>query len=262
MREPLLLIHGFTDSGRTWDSLLSRLIKDHYLMAPSLTGHWNGPAIPEGMTDPVEAMADGLERVLDEAGQEKAHLVGNSLGGWLAFKLAERGRALSVVALSPACGWPGEEPPASVRRIFVRAHRGAPVAAKHARALAARPRLRYLALRDYVARPQRMSPDAAYALIYGSTQCTMFDPYLQHVESGNYREKFKDDLGVPVRIAWGTRDRTLPLKTCSSWFCDALPDAEWVDLPGLGHLPHHDDPDLVARTILEVTKSAEKLQPA
>jgi pimeloyl-ACP methyl ester carboxylesterase len=32
-----------------------------------------------------------------------------------------------------------------------------------------------------------------------------------------------------------------------------LPNAEWVELPDCGHLPQHDDPELVARTILEVT---------
>ena len=42
--------------------------------------------------------------MLDEAGVETAHLVGNSLGGYLALLLAARGRARSVVALAPAGG--------------------------------------------------------------------------------------------------------------------------------------------------------------
>ena len=42
---------------------------------------------------------------MDEAGFETAHIVGNSLGGYLALLLAERGRARSVVALAPAGGW-------------------------------------------------------------------------------------------------------------------------------------------------------------
>ena len=35
----------------------------------------------------------------------RAHLVGNSLGGYVALRLAQRGRAASVVALAPAGGW-------------------------------------------------------------------------------------------------------------------------------------------------------------
>jgi pimeloyl-ACP methyl ester carboxylesterase len=49
------------------------------------------------------------------------------------------------------------------------------------------------------------------------------------------------------------RDRTLPYKTCTGWYRNELPDAEWVELPDVGHLSQHDDPELVARTILEVT---------
>ena len=39
---------------------------------------------------------------MDAAGIARAHLVGNSLGGWIAAELAPRGRARSVVAISPA----------------------------------------------------------------------------------------------------------------------------------------------------------------
>ena len=42
---------------------------------------------------------------MDEAGFETAHVAGNSLGGYVALKLAERGRARIVVALAPAGGW-------------------------------------------------------------------------------------------------------------------------------------------------------------
>jgi pimeloyl-ACP methyl ester carboxylesterase len=41
---------------------------------------------------------------MDEAGIGRAHLVGNSLGGFVALQLAARGRAESVVALAPAGG--------------------------------------------------------------------------------------------------------------------------------------------------------------
>jgi translation initiation factor IF-1 len=44
-------------------------------------------------------IVDALEGVLDAAGVETAHLVGNSLGGHLALQLAARGRAKIVDAL-------------------------------------------------------------------------------------------------------------------------------------------------------------------
>ena len=254
MKEPLLLIHGFTDTAATWTPIVPLLESHHDLLVPTLAGHRGGPPCPAGMTHPITALADGLEKVLDDAGHDKVHLVGNSLGGWLAIELAHRGRGLDVVALSPAFGWEGPEAPAHTLRQFRMAHRAAPFTAKMARKMAVRPKLRKLAFRDVVAHGDRIPPRTAYELMMGSTDCTIFDAISNMHEGGDFRTELTwGDLDVPTRIAWGTRDRTIPFKTCSPWFRTALPDAEWVELPDCGHLPHHDDPELVARTILEVT---------
>jgi pimeloyl-ACP methyl ester carboxylesterase len=253
VKEPLLLIHGFTDTGRTWRPVLPLLEPHHEVLAPTLLGHCGGRALPAAMPDPLAALADELERVLDAAGKDKVHIAGNSLGGWLGFELADRGRALDVVALSPAGGWETDLPPTHTQRQFRLAHRLGPFGAKHAEFLARRPGLRKLVFRDLIAHPERVSPRLAYDLIVGSADCSIFDPLMAHLEVEDYRGKWKDDLGVPTRIAWGTRDRTIPFKTCSGWYKQALPDAEWVELPDCGHLPQHDDPELVARTILELT---------
>ena len=55
-------------------------------------------------------MADVIEAAMNDAGMSAAHLVGNSMGGYLALLLAQRGRAASVVALAPAGGWPAGDP--------------------------------------------------------------------------------------------------------------------------------------------------------
>ena len=73
------------------------------MLAPTLAGHAGGPPIEGEITD--DALADGVERAMDEAGIATAHIVGNSLGGYIALQLAARGRAESVVALAPAGGW-------------------------------------------------------------------------------------------------------------------------------------------------------------
>ena len=258
MRSPLLLIHGFTDTARTWDLLAPHLEDRYELLMPTLLGHHGGPAIPPDMPRPLEAMADELERELDRAGIARVPIVGNSLGGWLAFMLAARGRASGVLALSPAQGWPEDLPPASTRRQFAQAQRLAPIGARVADRLGSRAGLRRLAFLRLVARPERIPPPTAAALIRGAADCQMYEPYSAQIESGDYRSQW-DDLGVPTVIAWGTRDRTIPLTRCSAWFRDALPDARWVDLPGCGHLPQLDDPELVAAL---VTGFMASLQPA
>ena len=254
-RQPLLLIHGFTDTARTWDSVLPHLDGRFEVIAPTLVGHHGGPPLPPDMDNPLQTMADELQRTLDVAGVERLPIVGSSLGGWLAFMLAARGRATSVLALAPAQGWVEDLPPARTRRQFARAHRMAPVGARYPRRIISRGGVRRIAFADVIAHPERVPPSTAAALLAGAADCPMYEPYLTFMEAGEYRAGWQE-LGVPTVIAWGDRDRTIPLARCSGWFRDALPDARWVDLPDCGHLPQHDDPELVAKLIDEVAQAA------
>ena len=115
---PLVCVHGFTDTWRTWELVLPALERQHDVLAPTLAGHAGGPAIEGEITD--DTLADGVERAMDEAGIATAHIVGNSLGGYIALQLAARGRAESVVALAPAGGWaPGDDAIGETMDFFV-----------------------------------------------------------------------------------------------------------------------------------------------
>ena len=83
---PLLLLHGLAMSWRAWRPLLASLRTDHHVIAPTLPGHRGGPAAPADVS--VTWLADYLETMLDEEGHDRVHVVGNSLGGWLALELA------------------------------------------------------------------------------------------------------------------------------------------------------------------------------
>ncbi|MGZ4294276.1 MAG: alpha/beta fold hydrolase, partial [Solirubrobacteraceae bacterium] len=100
---PLVLVHGFTDTWRTWELVLPALEARHDVLAVTLAGHAGGPPLPGEPDD--DTLAEGVERAMDEAGFDLAHVVGNSLGGHIALRLAARGRARTVVALAPAGGW-------------------------------------------------------------------------------------------------------------------------------------------------------------
>ena len=58
-----------------------------------------------------------METLLDGLGVGTAHFAGNSMGGALALELAKRGRARSVVAISPGGGW-REDDAREVERII------------------------------------------------------------------------------------------------------------------------------------------------
>ncbi|MDQ3724020.1 MAG: alpha/beta fold hydrolase, partial [Actinomycetota bacterium] len=104
----MVCLHGFTGTWRVWELVLVQLERRHDVLAPTLPGHTGGP--PIGGRVSTDELLDAVERTMDEAGLATAHLVGNSLGGYIALRLAARGRAESVVALAPAGGWAEGDP--------------------------------------------------------------------------------------------------------------------------------------------------------
>jgi pimeloyl-ACP methyl ester carboxylesterase len=250
-REPMVLIHGFTGTWEVWEPVLPALQEHHDVLAVRMAGHCGGEPL-ENVS--AATLADAIERDMDKAGYETAHLVGNSLGGWMALELAKRGRARTVVALSPAGGWEaGSRYERRVRRFFQRMYHAVRFGGPRADFLASRPGLRRLALRDALAHPERMPPRAAAAMIRGAADCEAFLPLMEAVRRDGPPKDFSS-IDVPVRVAWGTEDRILTYPAYWEPLQRILPaHTELVELPGVGHVPMWDDPDLIARTVLGVT---------
>ncbi|MBX5469632.1 MAG: alpha/beta fold hydrolase [Thermoleophilaceae bacterium] len=260
--EPLVAIHGFTGTRHNWDPVLPALERRHDVLAVSLLGHAGGAPLPAGTAPSLAALVDGVERDMDAAGFETAHIVGNSLGGWIGVELAKRGRARTLVGIAPAGGWaPGSKIERRIQKMFRRNHHLVRWAAPRARALVSRPRLRALALRDVVAFPERVPPAAAQQMIEGAAGCSI-DLALLDALGDHGPITDVAGVGCPVRIVWGTRDRILPLGPCSDRLRELLPRAEFVELPGLGHVPMYDDPERVAQAILDFTARAAASEPA
>lgn len=82
--------------------MLPRLEERFEVLAVDLPGFGRSEPLPPGVDSTPDALADAVEDELARAGFDSAHIVGNSLGGWIALELARRGRALTVTAISPA----------------------------------------------------------------------------------------------------------------------------------------------------------------
>lgn len=249
----MVLLHGFTDTWRAWTPVLPALEAHHAVFAPALPGHHGGELFPPGEKMTIVGSLDMLERQLDARGIETAHLVGSSLGGWASLELAARGRARSVVAVCPAGGWyHGSREERAVLRFFRTNDRllrlGAPMLTR----IAASPRLRRIALRELIADPSGVSAAAALAMFSGAAGCSVTKDALELAGTeGAFGELAPIDC--PVRILYGTKDRIVRWPSHYGRLRRILPNVEYVALPDMGHLPMWDDPDVVARRILEVT---------
>ncbi len=257
---PLLLLHGLGMSWRAWSPLLDGLEARHDVLALTLPGHRGGPPAPPAVS--VEALVDLVEHALDDAGFDTPHVVGNSLGGWLALELARRGRAASVTAVSPAGAW--RNPLDLVRMQLNLSISGRTSALPLTRTvltpLLRTPAGRRALFRQLMERGDRMSYDDAVGVLADAQGCTVLRPLLRAGRrDGQIAELSTPDR--PIRVVWGRRDRVIPYARHGRPLLRRLPDAEQASLPGAGHVPMYDAPALLRSLILDQTGRVDAASP-
>jgi pimeloyl-ACP methyl ester carboxylesterase len=249
---PLVLLHGFLESWRSWELVLPALERRHDVLALTLPGHAGGPPLEGPATG--AAVADAVEAAMDEAGLPAAHLAGNSLGGRLALELAARGRARSVVAFAPAGGWARDE--GSFRELLAdqrELHREARVAAPYAAALVATPAGRRRVSATVTERFEHIPPELLAHRIEAAAACRAAEALIEEGQQGSW-DLDAARIDVPVRIVWGTADRLLPWPSAAVRYrTEWLPQADWVVLDDVGHAPQLDVPLEAAELILGLT---------
>ena len=236
--EPLVLIHGLGAELMVWEPVMERLASERDVIAVDLPGFGNSPGLRNGDQPTPQVLAGSVASLLDDLGVRRAHVAGNSLGGWVALELAKAGRALSVAGLCTAGLWSrplGPRPGRDVRRLGQRLLPALPTMLRSARG-------RQLVLGGSVAHPERVPPEAATRLVRSYLTS---DGY-ESADSAMRTAVFSgfEDIRVPVTLAWGDLDQIVrkPRET--------LPEWRTIMLHGCGHIPTWDDPGQVARTLL------------
>ena len=248
--EPLVLVHGFTATWRCWLPQLAELVPRYDVIAPTLHGHDGGPPT-NGPSKSIGDAADHLESQLDELGVGEAHFAGNSMGGALSLELAKRGRARSVVAISPGGGWREDDKKEAERiiRWFARNQKLARASLPRIENVMWRPGIRRIALRDVMTRGDQVPVQEAAQLVRSSVRCTVVEDVFATVRSGSALMRDLDRIQCPVLVAWGEKDRILPLDRHAERFRTEIPGAAFRVMPGLGHTPMWDDAAQIAELI-------------
>jgi pimeloyl-ACP methyl ester carboxylesterase len=249
---PLVLLHGFTDTWRTWDLVLPQLERHHDVLAPTLVGHAGGPPLDGEISEDV--LADAVERAMDDAGFDTAHIAGNSLGGYLALQLAARGRARSVVALAPAGGWAAGDPGAKATLdYFLTMRELLEAAVPHAEAIASTPEGRRRATAYSTTNFEHIPAELIVHQMRGAASCEATLPLVDYARRHGWRLD-AEKIDCPVRVVWGTADRNLEWPSAAERYrTHWLPHADWVELDGIGHCPQLDVPLEAAQLILGFT---------
>jgi pimeloyl-ACP methyl ester carboxylesterase len=243
---PLVLLHGFTDTWRTWDLVLPELEQDHDVLAPTLPCHAGGPALVQPT---LEALTDAVEAAMDEAGFGSAHLVGNSLGGHLALRLAARGRATSVLGLAPAGGWPVDDPiRVTIREFFAKMHDRTVRATPRAQEIMSTPEGRRKATQFLTVAYEHIPAELLVHQLIGAANCDV--PRVLEYAVDSEWDLNTAAVTCPVRIVWCRNDVLLPWPlTATRYQQEWAPSADWAFIDDCGHLPHLDRPTDTARLV-------------
>lgn len=248
---PLMLLHGVTNSARIWDEVAPLLRDEFELIVPTATGH-RGGARKSGLVT-IEKLVDEAEETLDREDIAAAHLAGNSMGGWMAIELARRGRALSVCAISPAGCWtPGEQDEVHATATIRKARRLARMAAPLAPIALRSSRIRAHTLRAAASHGDRITASHALEIARDLVGCTAAHDLLGTPES----LATLDPLPCPITLAWAAEDQIFPPTVNGRIARNLIPDATYLELENVGHVPMIDDPALCAEVIKKSVQRA------
>jgi pimeloyl-ACP methyl ester carboxylesterase len=246
---PILLLHGFSDSADSWRPLLVSLAaRSRRAVAIDVPGFGAATRLPRGSLLPhLDAFTSAFVGAYGQ--DEPAVLAGNSMGGLLALRAAQRGDVplLAVVGVGPA----GLSYSAGLTRAVNGARVLRPVL-RTIRYLLVPPRLLQLTLAHlYDAGMGRHSVDPSLAGRYASHYRGMRDVYRLIPVMLALSDESDDDpldlgeISVPVTVILGARDRLVPV-SAARILLEALPNAQLAVLEDCGHCPQLQRPDDVA----------------
>jgi pimeloyl-ACP methyl ester carboxylesterase len=243
--EPLLLLHSLGGSLFQWSPVMDRLAAEREVIAVDMPGFGESPELPAGIEPRAANLATAVLDFYDSLGIEgKPAVAGISLGGWTAVECARQGGASAVVALCPAGFW--KRSPASSDRTVARARRSGRAARGLLRPIMSTASGRRRALGRFIYRPERLSPGEAATIARAYVTAPAYNEASALMRAGRVEEL--KGIKVPITLAWAEHDTLVRNKP--------LPDkvvpkrVQQVELPGCGHVPTWDDPELVARVIL------------
>lgn len=237
---PLVLVHGLGYARWGWEPVMDLLAERYQVILFDNRGIGESEA-PPGPYSAAE-MAEDTRRVLDEAGVERAHVLGTSLGGMIAQELALAGPE-RVEKLVLVCTTPGG--PAA-----------APMPEQTVRLMAHAPALEPLvALRRFV--ENALAPDPPEGLVerildHRVETAQPMSAWLSQAAAGAAFDAWDrlPELAIPTLVVHGTADAVVDPAN-AELLIERIPDARLELFSGCGHLLFWEQPERFAAVVGE-----------
>jgi pimeloyl-ACP methyl ester carboxylesterase len=250
---PLLLFHGYADSADTWRHTLDRLARrGRRAIAVDLPGFGTAdPLLPGPILPQLDEFAAAALRYLAGRTQAPVIAVGNSLGGCVAMRLAERhgGRLAGVVGVAPA----GLEMTRLLHLVqrdpLLRSLLALPTPVPAAVLRAAVARL-YVSLA--FASSRNIDPGVVSGFTWHHRQRAAVARYLDTAQRliPELRQAYElERIAIPLLLIWGDRDR-LVFHRGAERVLNAVPGSRLELLECVGHCPQVEAPERFAQLLL------------
>jgi len=244
---PLVLVHGLGGAAANWTLVAPALATRHRLLVPDLPGH--GGSSPLAVAPTLNPFADAVAAIAAREGMLPASVVGHSMGGVIALRLAiRRPDAVHAVVLAAPAGISSTERRAELAFAIVAAMKPGRIVAP-LRGAIARSRL----LRAIVFGYWEVFDTAAFSPL--AVDAFLSAPAIHSdVESAGWAlladdpRTDLDRVSCPRFVLWGARDHLVPV-------ADGIEYARRLGAPlrvisGCGHLLIGERPDACADAIL------------
>lgn len=241
----VILIHGVVHQQHAWDPVVPLLAEKYRVVTFDLPGHGASGAIPEG-SNPIPFVLDSLVDVIGELGGsgQRPHLVGNSLGGYVALEMGSRGLASGVTGISPAGFFRNRFELKHAEQVFLALKKSVGVIKPLVPRLSANRVGRSLMFGVFSTHPWKYPAESM--LIDANTLAE--NTLLDDLPDLDFTFSAPTDRNLPITIAWGTRDLVLfPGQRHNVH--TVFPQARIIPMRGLGHVPMSDDPEQIAKVI-------------
>jgi pimeloyl-ACP methyl ester carboxylesterase len=208
--EPLLLVHGLGGAAANWLALAPLLLPGRRVLVPELPGHGGSSPLPAAPT--LNAYADRLGLLLAHEGAAPAAVVGHSLGGAIALRLAiRRPESVGSLVLAAAAGISSATRSARYALTVTGILKPGRKIAPHRRRVASSDLLKQLVFGRWGASdPPALPPELAEAFLAGPARHTDTVSAAQALVRDDVRPDL-DRVRCPVLVLWGARDNQLPV---------------------------------------------------
>ncbi|MDY7532991.1 alpha/beta fold hydrolase [Pseudomonas sp. Bout1] len=233
---PLLLIHGFSADKGVWFGFARHFTADYRVVIPDLAGHGKN-RFEQGADYSIAAQAGRLIELLDACGIDTVHVVGSSMGAYVATWLATHypGRVVSLALIGPVGVLLPQ--PNEVEELV---NQGDNPFLIHSRAQFDRFFSMTMASPPWI--PQVLL--AAEAQAYIDRRSELAEIFADFSASPRL-EPWLKDIHVPTLLLWGREDRMVPIASATTW-TGGIAHAQLECWDAVGHLPMVERPEQTA----------------